>query len=107
MTKLAFRSKKNNEKNFNENSLNNQINDLSKKEYHLWLESIQPKENREDFYHQHSCGWKNWDEDFECLHCGKTFNSKDYKIQMYPGEKHVYLMCAHFPKCSGSLIDWM
>lgn len=42
-----------------------------------------------------------------CIHCNSSFQYKDAKVIRYPGEYDTYVMCKHYPKCNGALIDFM
>lgn len=42
----------------------------------------------------------------KCLHCGKLFIVKDYKVFSIKNEEYIY--CPNAPdKCNGTVIDWV
>ena len=50
-----------------------------------------------------------WDKEVECLHCGEKFKFNDFKVIKEKPEHNEdgmeYIVCKHYPKCDGSLID--
>ena len=49
-----------------------------------------------------------FNEQVECLHCGKKFIFNEFKIiRKKTPDGMDFIMCKYFPECNGSLIDFM
>jgi ssDNA-binding Zn-finger/Zn-ribbon topoisomerase 1 len=49
-----------------------------------------------------------FNEKVECLHCGENFIFNEFKVIRETSPKgDEFIVCKHFPKCNGSLIDFV
>ena len=47
------------------------------------------------------------DESRKCIHCGNTFQVRDFKaFEEGKRRKEYYVCCAYAPKCNGTIFDW-
>ena len=43
----------------------------------------------------------------KCMHCGLTFEVKDFKaFEEGKRKKEYYVCCPNAPECSGTIMDW-
>ena len=77
-----------------------------------FIDNITPKtlDEKKKYYKEHNIFKTNlWDKKVKCAHCGKVFNFNDFEVicekSKYSEDKHEYIVCKHYPKCDGTLID--
>jgi len=62
-----------------------------------------------DYYKKHNPFVEvRFNKKLQCLHCGKEFTFNEFKVvREKNSQKTAFIVCKHFPKCHGSLIDFM
>jgi len=47
------------------------------------------------------------DSTVHCIHCGNEYAFNEANVVVFPDDREPYIMCKHYPKCNGTLIDML
>ena len=50
---------------------------------------------------------KKFNRQIECIHCGRKFKLKEFKVVRSKADGQEFIMCKHYPECDGSMIDFV
>ncbi len=70
-------------------------------------EIILKEEEKKNFILEHGYQDLELNEVRKCIHCGLTFEVKDFKaFEEGKRKKEYYVCCPNSPQCNGTIFDW-